>query len=446
MALPESADPMLPAADAAVPAAARLDHERLPPLFQDAAFWSMTACQFLGAFNDSVFKQIMLLLCVQVALFADRPPDDYQWLAQAVFSVPFVLFSGSAGFLADRITKRSVIVFCKLAEVAIMLAAMAGFAASGRGALWGLLVVLFFMGMHSAVFGPAKYGILPEMVRARDLPRVNGLIQMTTFLALILGTATAGTLMVVFRGELWKAAAICVGLAVAGSVAAFGVRRTPIAQPDARFRWSAVLVDPDTWHILRGDGELRRALAVYSLFWFVAALVPLAVNALGTRQLGLDEQATSFMLASVAVGIALGCTMAAVMSGDRVRFGLLRAGAWGLIGCLVLLSLPGPDAPHLLGYRGSQAVLALAGVFTGLFAVPIQVFLQARPPETLKGRMIGTMNLINWIGIIGSAGFYFVWNRLMRDLSLPESSTFLATAALLLPVAVFYRPRDIVLR
>src|SRR5262245_24291793 len=199
----ESTSPVqeVPGTDVAVPHA-RPELEALPRLYRDVSVWAMTTCQFLGAFNDSVFKQIMLLLCVQATLFAGEGPSDYQWLAQAVFAVPFVLFSGSAGFLADRISKRAVIVSCKVAEVFITLAAMAAFWSATSGALWALLAVLCFMGTHSAVFGPAKYGILPEMVRARDLPAFNGLIQMTTFLALILGTATAGFLMVAFRGEL----------------------------------------------------------------------------------------------------------------------------------------------------------------------------------------------------------------------------------------------------
>jgi acyl-[acyl-carrier-protein]-phospholipid O-acyltransferase/long-chain-fatty-acid--[acyl-carrier-protein] ligase len=148
-----------------------------------------------------------------------------------------------------------------------------------------------------------------------------------------------------------------------------------------------------------------------------------------------------------------------------VRFGLVRLGTWGMLICMLLLScpgvssetlaslgvshdwmgrLPGVNAQHLLGYRGSQIVLAVAGLFAGLLAVPLQVYLQAKPPEELKGRMIGTMNLINWVGIIFSTVFYEGCQQLFSWLGLPTFFTFGATAILiLLPIALFYRPKDV---
>ncbi|NIL96329.1 MAG: MFS transporter, partial [Planctomycetales bacterium] len=175
----------------------------------------MTVTQFLGAFNDSVFKQILLLLTVEVVVTASSKPVDLQWLANQVFSIPFVLLSGTAGFWADRVGKRTIVIFCKVAEFAVMLCGTLAFRVYTGGVPWGLMSVLFFMGAQSAVFGPAKYGILPEMVRARDLPRFNGIIQMTTFIALILGIPLAGS-MVHRLGEerLWIAGCFCMGIAL----------------------------------------------------------------------------------------------------------------------------------------------------------------------------------------------------------------------------------------
>ncbi len=164
---------------AASPNAAKLDCEHLPPLYRDASFWGMTITQFLGAFNDNLFKQLMLLLALKVSL-ADRQP-----LAMLVFSAPFLLFSGFAGFLSDRYSKRWIIVLSKIAEIAAMLLGMVGFFFYDKVGFTGLLVVLFLMGTQSAFFGPGKYGILPEMLRTSDLPRANGIILMTTFLAII---------------------------------------------------------------------------------------------------------------------------------------------------------------------------------------------------------------------------------------------------------------------
>jgi acyl-[acyl-carrier-protein]-phospholipid O-acyltransferase/long-chain-fatty-acid--[acyl-carrier-protein] ligase len=330
---------------------------------------------------------------------------------------------------------------------------------------WLLIGVLFLMGLHSAIFGPAKYGILPEMVRSGDLPRFNGMIQMTTFLALILGTVLAGVLMDHFGRALWIPGMVCVAIAVIGTMTSFLVRRTPVAQPDAEFSVSSLGVSIETREMLKGDRPLRQALLVYSLFWFVAAVILPAVNALGRNVLSLSATDTSLMLGCISIGIAGGCLLAGRLSEARVRFGLVRLGTWGMLICLLLLScpgvssdtlaalgispdwlgfLPGVNGQHLLGYRGSQVVLAVAGLFAGLLAVPLQVYLQAKPPEELKGRMIGTMNLINWIGIIFSTVFYDVCQRLFGWLGLPTFFTFGATALLiLLPIALFYRPADV---
>jgi acyl-[acyl-carrier-protein]-phospholipid O-acyltransferase/long-chain-fatty-acid--[acyl-carrier-protein] ligase len=529
------------------------DKESLPPLYQDRSFWGMTVTQFLGAFNDSVFKQIVLLLCTQVLIVSGGlfQPRDQQWLAQGIFAISFVLFSGVAGYWADRIGKKSIIVGCKIAEIGVMLAAVVAFAQMAprasvqvefqeqqvrfafdgqaaalanhnalggfalaavdernptearhraensavvvssqgeprlarwgdislvrpaatsepqtlrltQGIPWVLLIVLFLMGTHSAVFGPAKYGILPEMVRSRDLPRFNGIIQMTTFLALIFGTALGGLLLDHFGDALWKAGLVCAGIAVVGTAASFHVRRTPVAQPDARFQLSALAVSPDTGAMLWNDRPLMMGLIVYSLFWFVAAIVPMSINALGANVLERSAFETSLMPGSISIGIAFGCVLAGKLSADRVRFGLVRLGAWGMLICLLLLSLPGvpshwlagmdpamrewlsgADTRHFLGYGGSLVALAAAGLFAGFVAVPLQVYLQAQPPETLKGRMIGTMNLINWIGIILSAGFYFVCQIVLEWLHLPTYLTFGATALILFPIALLYRPADV---
>jgi len=432
------------------------DREQLPPLFQDPAFYGMTVTQFLGALNDSIFKQIVLLICALVLLdpAPGSKPADMQMLAQGIFALAFVLLSGVAGYWADIVTKRSIIVGAKVAEIVVMLAAVAAFwlmpprqpMADGEafavvGIPWAVLLVLFLMGAQSAVFGPAKYGILPEMVRGKDLPRFNGMIQMTTFLALIFGTYLGGWLLREFRDLLWLPAVVCVGIAVVGTVTSLLVRRTPVAQPDAKFGLSALAIAPETWRVLKNDRGLQGALLVYSIFWFVAAIIPLAVNTLGLRTFKLDEAQTSFLLTTVSIGIAAGFVLAGKASAGIVRFGLVRLGTWGLVLSLVTMSLS-VNGEHLLGYYGSQIALSVCGFFAGLFALPVQVYLQAKPPENIKGRMIGTMNLINWIAIIGSAVFYLVAQIILDALQLPSYWMFAATALLLLPIALLYRPAD----
>ncbi len=435
--------------------------QSLPPLYQDSAFWGMTTTQFLGAFNDSVFKQIVLLLCVAVVVAGSAEIQDQQFLAQGIFSIAFILFSGISGYWSDRVSKRSLIVLCKVLEIGVMLGAVAAFFAipgpemqTGiegseetnfitRGTPWLLLGVLFFMGSQSAVFGPAKYGILPEMVRSSDLPRMNGIIQMTTFLAIILGTWVGGMLLDFLDHMLWAAGVICVGIAIVGTLTSLLIRRTPIAEPNAPFSWDNVAIAPAARTLLRRDRSLRNALVVYSIFWFVAAIFPLMVNWLGREQFGMSNTQTSFLLATVSIGIAAGFVCAGKISAGSVNFRLVQVGALGLAGCLFLLALPsfsgGEEWKHLLGTEGSRIVLVCSGFFAGLFALPVQVYLQARPPQNVKGRVIGAMNLVNWIAIVLAAYFFFATDHIFKELDLPKFGIFGITGLILLPIAFFYR-------
>ncbi len=408
--------------------------DTLPSLYRDRSFWGMAVTQFFGAFNDNLFKQIVLLVAA-VSVGGDR-----QSLAMGVFALPFVLFSGFGGYLSDRYSKRRIIVLAKIAEIVVMGCASLVFFAGGH--LVPLLAVLFLMGTQSAFFGPAKYGILPEMLRGGDLPRANGWIQMTTFLAIIFGTASAGVLKVYFATTLWIAGALCVLIAVIGTSTALLVRPIQAAEPGLAFEPSALVVRKDTWQMLRGDRPLFAALMASCLFWFVGGLVLPATNALGKNMLQLDDRQTSILAACLGLGIALGCVVTGKLSKGRVSFRLMRGGCWGMVALATLLSLTWPDGSYLLGYWGAHPALVMLGFFAGMYAVPLQVFIQARPPTGQKGRMIGAMNLMNWIGILISAGVYGLCTFASQTLDLPESTTFAVVAVLLLPVALLYRPRD----
>ncbi len=157
-------------------------------LWRDTSFWGMTATQFLGAFNDNLYKQAALLVCTDMAL-KQNSKVDLQDVAMALFALPFVMFSGFAGYLSDRTSKRLIVVLCKVAEIGIV---ALGAVALLTNHFYFVLAVVFLMGTHSAFFGPAKYGILPEIVRDKNLSQANGIFLMTTFLAIILGVGAAG--------------------------------------------------------------------------------------------------------------------------------------------------------------------------------------------------------------------------------------------------------------
>jgi acyl-[acyl-carrier-protein]-phospholipid O-acyltransferase/long-chain-fatty-acid--[acyl-carrier-protein] ligase len=358
----------------------------------------------------------------------------------AVFAVPFLLFSGIAGFISDRVSKRWIVIGAKVAEVLIMLLGFLGFIWYDRVGFGGLMVVLFLMGMHSAFFGPAKYGILPEMIRANDLPRANGIFLMLTFMAIIFGMAAAGGLLTYSGGRIWLGSLVCVGIAVVGVCTALLVRRVPVAQPNLPYRWSAWGVPPEILRLLRHDRQLTLALIVISMFWLIACIVAQTVNALGKTQLGLEDSDTSLLTTSINFGIALGCTLGGSFSRDRIDHRVVTTGI--RIVTLLLMSVPGGAHQHLLGYWGSFPVLILMGVFTGMFAVPVQVIIQSRPPRSEKGRMIATMNQCTWIGVILGAAIYGASIWVLDRTGWPRCTIFALTAVLILPAAVFYRPRD----
>ncbi len=413
---------------------------RLGP-YGNPAFWGLSITQFLGAFNDNLYKQILLLLFVAVPWQGQT--KDLQWLATGCFALPFVLFSGYAGYLSDRFSKRRVIIASKVAEIVIMAIGIVGFTILDR---WGmtaatitfLCATIFCMGAQSAFFGPGKYGILPEFLPERQLPDANGFLLMTTFLAIIFGSAIAGTLLEWFRQHLWMAGTVCTAIAVVGTLSSLAVARVPVAQPQLRFDPTTLAIPRQLWEHFRKDGSLPGAIVVSSIFWMAAAIAQMAVNALGKLQLQVGDRRTSLLVASISIGIAAGSMIAARMSRHRFHTKVLVTGLWGLCICLVLLALPAANAhKHFLGYSGSLATLIIAGAFTGMFAVPLQVFLQARPPPSLKGRMIASQNLLNWIGITASAPIYHLATVLLNTTGFPPCGMFLVVSLLLAAVGLY---------
>jgi acyl-[acyl-carrier-protein]-phospholipid O-acyltransferase/long-chain-fatty-acid--[acyl-carrier-protein] ligase len=295
-------------------------------------------------------------------------------------------------------------------------------------------------------------------LRESDLPRANGFILMSTFLAIIFGTGLAGLLME--DGRLWLASTACISIAVIGTMTALVVRRLPPANPNLQFEWSALTVPPDMREMLRQDRPLTAALVVSSIFWLLAGMVPSAVNALGKIELAVGDGRTSMLTACIGIGIAMGCVVGGLVSGGKVDFRLLRVGIIGMLVCLALAGIPSDgdveilrnadgelsrtpgfgESRQWLGFVGSIPVMLLLGAFTGLFAVPLQVFMQSRPPKDKKGRMIAVMNQANWVGVLIAAGMYWLLAKLVEWQDWPRCTMFLFIAAMTLPIAIFYHP------
>ena len=414
------------------------------------SFVGFITTQFLGAFNDNLFKQLLLLLAIPaLADGVKQEGGDLQGIATVVFGIPFVIFGGAAGYVADRFSKRRVIVVSKVAEILITLLGLAAFLATPWIGFYGLWFVLFLMGIHSTFFAPGKYGILPEMMQPNQLARANGIVLMTTFIAIIFGTSLAGWLKdlvvdpdlprIVAAQKLWIGSVVCIIIAIVGTLASLLVRPVKPAAPDLKFRLEFLGVPKSILKLLRVDRPLLLALGASCVFWLIAGLTVQAVNSLCKVQLSLSDTRTSIMVALISIGIAIGGALAGWLSrsGDGNR--VIVIGMWGVVIWCALLAVTIPGRGHLLGFAGSIPVLILLGAAAAFFAIPIQVFLQSRPPDDLKGRMIAVMNQANFFAIVVSGLLYMILDAIITTMIWPRSAVFAAMALLFLPVAVFYR-------
>lgn len=410
-------------------------------LWGDWSFLGMLTTQLLGAFNDNLFKQVALLTCIDFA--RAKGGGDQQSIAMGLFALPFVLFSGFAGYLSDRYSKRRIVVLCKLAEIGIViLGTLSLWRNANTHNLYAIFAVLFLMGTHSAFFGPSKFGILPEILREKNLPAANGVFLMTMFLAIILGQALAGVLkQYLIPDSLLVVGLVYVMVAGSGFMSALLVRPTPPANPALKINSDSLLISRDMLRLIFADRPLMITLLMSSVFWLVGGIVQPSVNDYGKLQLGLSDTQTSLMLVTLVLGIAIGCVLGGWMSGERADFRLVRWGSWGMIAGLVLMGLVGSLAAPLQFIALTALALFVCGLSAGMFAVPLQVFLQSRPPADKKGQMIGAMNLANWIAILLSAVLYGLFAWLLGGVQGSHTwRIFLATACLLLPMAVLFRP------
>ena len=366
-------------------------------------FFAFFCTQFLGAFNDNFYKIVVSL----VALNASTPQSDslYVDLIAFLFILPSALFSGYAGHLADVYSKRSILVRVKVFEIVIMGMGVAAFLS---GDVESMLIIVFLMGLHSAFFSPAKYGILPEMLPETELSRGNGLLEMSTFMAIILGVSLGGAIYSVWKDELPSVGLIMVAIAVLGTLTSLKISPVPPSGSTKRFNLNPF---GEIWHGIKRlypDRPLRLTVIGISYFWFVGALVQLAMLFFGKELLQLDELHISLLGTFLAIGIGIGSLAAGKLSGDKIELGLVPLGSIAMGVCLLLLSYSASS------YFYTSASLMLLGFSGGLFAVPLNALLQHRSGREEKGQLIATNNFFNTIGIILAAAIHWALNSALQ--------------------------------
>jgi acyl-[acyl-carrier-protein]-phospholipid O-acyltransferase/long-chain-fatty-acid--[acyl-carrier-protein] ligase len=352
--------------------------------------------QFLGAFNDNLFKIVVSMIAVRTAAAAHAGRELS--IVSAIFILPFLLFSGYAGELSDVYSKRTVLVVSKSLEI---VAATLGFAAFLLGRLHLTYAVLFLIALQATFFSPAKYGILPEMLPDRDLSRANGILEMSTFVAIVLGTAAGGYLFDAWHRHLWAIGLVVVVVAVVGTMASFGTPHVPPAlhasTSGGRRRRPSLNPWGDVWQglkSLRRDRVLWLTVIGISYFWFLGSLLQLVVLLFGAKVMALDDMWVGVLTTFAAIGIGAGSMAAGRLSGDKVELGLAPIGAIGMGVFAVALAY----SSH--SFALAAAMLTLVGFFGGLFAVPLNAILQQRSGHEEKGRVMATNNFLNMLAIM----------------------------------------------
>lgn len=360
--------------------------------------------QFLGAFNDNVYKIIVSMRAVHVAATTGSG-SEYLSLAGAVFVIPFLLFSGYSGHLADTVNKRTVLIAVKIFEIAVMTLGLAVFF-STRIEL--MLVVLFLMALHSTIFSPAKYGIVPEMLPDKDLSRANALLEMSTFVAIVLGTSIGSFLFTQWKDEPWKMGIVTLAVAVTGFLTSLRIMRVPTVNTNAPFRLNPFgEVVTGTRHLLK-DRPLWLAVLAISYFWFLGALFQLDLLLFGSEVLKVSDLQVGLMVTCLAIGIGGGSMLAGRLSGNKVELGLVPLGSLLMaVFCVLLYAAK-------FSYVASIVALAFLGLASGIFIVPLNAYLQQRSEDSEKGRLLATNNFYNTIGLLLASGTLWVLHDLLH--------------------------------
>jgi len=359
--------------------------------------------QFLGAANDNAFK-VTLSLFILASVTGQSAQMRLASVATLLFPIPFLLFSPLAGYLADRFSKGRLLPVIKAPEIAAMGLSIV---ALSSGHLWFLMVVLFLMSTQSAFFSPVKYGLLPEAVEDRDLSMANGILQMTTNLAILVGSLAGALVFTRFRSEPQRAGWIFLAAAVVGTLAALYVPRTPRGSRPARFLWNPFQTAVRDWREARRIPVLLEVMFGIAFFGFIGALFLTIIPVYGKNVLGLSEGGAGLLLMVLSIGIGAGSILAGKLSKGRVELGLVPIGSIGLSLASLDLALFGQ---RMTGGFPLRAVidLALVGLAAGLYVVPLNALLQQRSPDGKKGRMIAFSNVMTFGFVLLAALLGFV--------------------------------------
>ncbi len=356
-------------------------------------FWALMATQGFTVLNDNLFKQVVLLIAVNVQL--SRPDDgfcnDLQACTGLLFAIPFLLFGTFAGDLADRYSKRRMVLIAKSLEVIVMLLAALAFA---NDSFAGLAVVLFLMGTQSSLLGPAKYGALVEMLPRNYLGRGNGIMQAVVLGAILLGMGSAGYLKDQFQDQLWILGVAYAVIGAIGLALAWWIPALPPADATRQLRANPFAPLKKSVAMCTKVPGLPDAIAGHALYWLVGASLVFAWNEMGQSLLGVPESVWTAKLATLSISTALGCLLAGRLCRESISVQLPRIGGYGMAVCFLAVAA-GPYEANFV-----WLCLVAGSFFAGFYIIPLRTLVQRLPDRLHTGRALGFSQFCDWTGIV----------------------------------------------
>ncbi|MCC6545570.1 MFS transporter [Candidatus Sumerlaeota bacterium] len=413
-------------------------------------FWALIASMFQNALSDNIFKFILTMMAINQAIretavngvpdlvAADALGADYQLYIGIAFAAPWIIAFAVAGWLGDRFSKSRVTQGTKVMEISIMVVSIWALA---HGGLWPSLLVLFLLSLQAALFGPAKYGILAEILPAKKLGWGNGLLQGLTFVAILLGTLLGPKMYATYIDRLWMNGIILVGLSVAGLCFSMVMRHTPAAAPRLPLQLNPFRDLMISGREILASSGITWCIAGQVTFWTVAVMLQSAVLLVAKTTMGLSDGEVGYAVLPIAIGMGVGCFLVSYICKNRNELGLVPLGAFFMFAGGVVVWMITPTKPELALYTHDQLarliillpmIMGIMGITCGMIIVPLEAFLVHEVDPRIRGGVLATTNLMIAFGWMLGAVLYALVNKIRGNVG----DVFLASGLLMFVVCV----------
>lgn len=369
-----------------------------------SSFTYLNMTQFLGALNDNIYKFLTVYFLIGLWGIDDSPL--ILATTGAVFVMPFLLFSASSGILADRFSKRNIIVLTKIFELVIMALAVLCFAYES---VWGTYTILFLLALQSAVFSPSKYGIIPELVSSEKISKANGIMSLFTFLAIICGTFFASFLIDFTDRNFILASLFCTMVALVGMITSFCIEYTPPSGSTQRFNIFFLGEIFSSLKIANQYPSLIAAIFGSAFFLFLGSFVQLNMIPFAAYSLGFSDVQGGYLFLITALGIGIGSMAAAKISGETVELGLVPVAGLGVVISCYFLDYFSSDVFVVIPF------VMLVGAFGGMYQIPLDSYVQVASPNKFRGQIIAATNFLSFTGVLLSSALIYLIGYLNID-------------------------------